>query len=907
ADNELTRYRYDVAIRKGPVSACSLAAVPQRDWGTCAGLSGLHAELTSQRPETLRVGSIPQAGVIADVDLEHAMVAGANIADALARAKTGADPGGVTAEQLHRLGEEIGYRVAVTWGAEPGTVDAIFMADADDGALTDVYLPAAGARDLGSCANDPDTNTKVTAVRQRLGERLPEYMVPTHIVVLDEFPLTSSGKIDRKALPEPVFAARLFRAPQTPTEKVVAKVFAEVLGLDQVGLDDDFFALGGDSLIAIRVTGRLQSALDMDVPVRYLFDAPTVGGLADYLDNHRNDATRPPLQPMPRPDRIPLSFAQQRLWFLDQLQGPSPIYNMAVALRLSGNLDAAALGHALGDVVSRHESLRTVFLATDGTPHQVIIPAEQTDFGWEVIDAESWSADRVYEALGAMVQYTFDLTRDIPIRAALLRTNEYEHALVVVVHHIAGDGWSVTPLVSDLAAAYAARSQGLGPQWVVHHIAGDGWSVTPLVSDLAAAYAARSQGLGPQWGPLPVQYADYTLWQRDWLGDEKDPDSVVSGQLAYWEQALAGLPERLELPTDRPYPPVADYRGDSVAYWEQALAGLPERLELPTDRPYPPVADYRGDSVTVQWPPQLQRNVVQLAREHNATSFMVMQAALAVLLGNLSATNDVAIGIATAGRTDPALDDLVGFFVNTLVLRVDLGGDPTVGELLGQVRQRSLAAFEHQDVPFEALVERVNPTRSLTHHPLVQTMLTWRNLPGQSVDTSAEQLPMGDVQVTPLTSETLTARMDLVFSLAERFTTDGEPAGIDGSVEFRTDVFDADGIELLVRRLERVLAALVADPVRPVSAIDVLDEAEHARLAAFGNYPVMTQSVVGVSIPELFAAQVVRAPGVEAVSFVGGCMTYGELDEASDRLARWLVARGAGPGRCVGLLFSRCV
>ncbi|MFA5709879.1 amino acid adenylation domain-containing protein, partial [Mycolicibacterium sp.] len=820
ADNELTRYRYDVAIRKGPVSACSLAAVPQRDWATCAGLSGLHAELTSQRPETLRVGSIPQAGVIADVDLEHAMVAGANIADALARAKTGADPGGVTAEQLHRLGEEIGYRVAVTWGAEPGTVDAIFMADADDGALTDVYLPAAGARDLGSCANDPDTNTKVTAVRQRLGERLPEYMVPTHIVVLDEFPLTSSGKIDRKALPEPVFAARLFRAPQTPTEKVVAKVFAEVLGLDQVGLDDDFFALGGDSLIAIRVTGRLESALDMDVPVRYLFDAPTVGGLADYLDNHRNDATRPPLQPMPRPDRIPLSFAQQRLWFLDQLQGPSAIYNMPAAYRITGALNVDALGQALSDVVSRHESLRTVFLATDGTPHQVIIPAEQTDFGWEVIDAESWSADRVYEALGAMVQYTFDLTRDIPIRAALLRTNEYEHALVVVVHHIAGDGWSVTPLVSDLAAAYAARSQGQGPQW----------------------------------GPLPVQYADYTLWQRDWLGDEKDPDSVISGQLAYWEQALAGLPER---------------------------------LELPTDRPYPPVADYRGASVTVQWPPQLQRNVVQLAREHNATSFMVMQAALAVLLGNLSATNDVAIGIATAGRTDPALDDLVGFFVNTLVLRVDLGGDPTVGELLGQVRQRSLAAFEHQDVPFEALVERVNPTRSLTHHPLVQTMLTWRNLPGQSVDTSAEQLPMGDVQVTPLTSETLTARMDLVFSLAERFTTDGEPAGIDGSVEFRTDVFDADGIELLVRRLERVLAALVADPVRPVSAIDVLDEAEHARLAAFGNYPVMTQSVVGVSIPELFAAQVVRAPGVEAVSFVGGCMTYGELDEASDRLARW--------------------
>ncbi len=743
ADNELTRYRYDVALRKAPVSACSLAAVPQRDWTTCAGLSGLHTELTAQRPRAIRVTALPRVGVITDVAQEQALASGAPLADV----RTCAVAGAATAEQLHRLGEEIGYRVAVTWGAEPGTMDAVFIDATISGhgsILTDVYSVPTGAHRPAGYANDPDTNTKISAVRQRLGESLPDYMVPTHIMVLEQFPLTTSGKIDRKALPEPVFAAKPFRAAQSPTGKTVADVFAEVLGLDQVGMDDDFFALGGDSLIAIRVTARLQAALGMDVPVRYLFDAPTVGGLADYLDAHRAEATRPPLQVMPRPEHVPLSFAQQRLWFFEQLQGPSPIYNMAVALRLSGRLDAAALGDALGDVVGRHESLRTVFVASDGVPHQVVIPVEQADFGWQVVNAEGWSETQMEAAIAAAAGHTFDLATEIPLRATLFRTDTDEHLLVAVVHHIAGDGWSVTPLVSDLAGAYAARSQGRAPQWP----------------------------------PLPVQYADYTLWQRDWLGDEKDPDSAISGQLAYWERELAGVPERLELPTDRPYPPVADYRGDSVA---------------------------------VDWPVELQLRVAQLAREHNATSFMVMQTALAVLLSKLAATNDVAIGIATAGRTDPALDDLVGFFVNTLVLRLDLGGDPTVAELLEQVRKRSLAAFEHQDVPFEMLVERLNPARSLTHHPLIQVILAWQNLPWQHGGGSAAGLSLGDVQISPLPADTHTARMDLVFSLAERFDEAGEPAGIGGTVEFRTDVFDARSVERLTERLRRVLVALTAE------------------------------------------------------------------------------------------------
>ena len=342
---------------------------------------------------------------------------------------------------------------------------------------------------------------------------------------------------------------------------------------------------------------------------------------------------------------------------------------------------------------------------------------------------------------------------------------------------------------------------------VVHHIAADGWSVTPLVRDLGVAYASRCAGQAPGWAPLPVQYVDYTLWQRAQLGDLADGDSPIAAQLAYWEQALAGMPERLVLPTDRPYPAVADYRGASVA---------------------------------VDWPAELQQRVREVAREHNATSFMVIQAALAVLLSQISASSDVAVGFPIAGRGDPALDELVGFFVNTLVLRVDVAGDPTVAELLAQVRARSLAAYEHQDVPFEVLVERLNPTRSLTHHPLVQVMLAWQNLPGHDNDPAAG-LALGDVQVTPLPADTHTARMDLVFSLAERWTEAGEPAGIGGTVEFRTDVFDAASIEALIERFERVLVAMTADPTRRLSSVDVLDAGEHARLDEIGNRAVLTQ------------------------------------------------------------------
>ncbi|WP_232001337.1 condensation domain-containing protein, partial [Mycobacterium sp. 1165178.9] len=561
----------------------------------------------------------------------------------------------------------------------------------------------------------------------------------------------------------------------------------QVLGLDRVGVDESFFDVGGDSLSAMRAIAATNKTLNAHVSVRTLFEAPTVAQLAPRLGGDGGGLQ--PLVAVERPEVVPLSFAQNRLWFIDQLQGPSAVYNMAVALRLNGRLDVEALGAALGDVVGRHESLRTLFPSVDGVPRQLVIPVEEADFGWQVVDATGWSAGRVEQAIAVVVRDPFDLTSEIPLRARLLRVADEEHVLVAVVHHIAADGWSISPMVSDLGLAYASRCAGQAPSWA----------------------------------PLAVQYVDYTLWQREQFGELQDPHSRIAAQLTYWEDLLAGLPER---------------------------------LELPTDRPYPPVADYRGARVMVDWPAELQEQVAGLAGQYKATSFMVMQAALAVLLAKMSASSDVAVGFPIAGRRDPALDELVGSFVNTLVLRVNVSGDPTVAELLAQVRQRSLAAYEHQDVPFEVLVERLNPARSRSHHPLVQVMLAWQNFAGDP----AADLALGDLHVTSLPADTHTARMDLTFSLAERWSEAGEPAGIAGAVEFRTDVFDAETIDALIERLRRVLAAMTADPALRLSSVTLMDADERAHLDRIGNRAVLARPdpTARVSIPGLFAAQVAR-------------------------------------------------
>lgn len=614
-------------------------------------------------------------------------------------------------------------------------------------------------------------------------------------------------------------------------EQVLIDIYSHVLGADRVGVDDSFFDLGGDSLSAMRVIVAINAALNADLRVGALFDAPTITQLAARI---AGDSGRlKPLRAAPRPAVVPLSYAQSRLWFIDQLQGASPVYNRAVALRLRGHLDEQALGIGLSDVVRRHEALRTVFPAVDGVPRQVVVPAARANFGWQVVDATGWSADRLDAAITETARHPFHLASEIPLWAKLFRVDEHNHVVVVVVHHIAGDGWSVSVLASDLIAAYISRCAGKIPAWA----------------------------------ELPVQYIDYTLWQRDNLGDLTDRESPLAAQ---------------------------------VGYWEEALAGMPQRLELPTDHPYPPVADHRGDQVRVDWPALVQQQIHELAREHNATSFMVVQAALAVLLSRLSSTSDVAVGFPIAGRGDPALESLVGFFVNTLVLRVDLDGDPSFAELLAQVRQRSLAAYEHQDVPFEVLVDRLNPPRSRTHHPLIQVILNWQN------NDPTVGLVAGDLQITPVPVDTHTARMDLAFFLIDRVAEDGRLEGIGGRVEFRTDVFEATTVEALIARLETVLAAVTTHPGRRLSALDLVDRKEHARLARWGNHATLTRlSPPAMSIQAAWAAQAARTPEAVALTYRDRSWTYDELDEASNRLAQLLSRHGAGPGAVVALLMER--
>ncbi|MFB9450293.1 amino acid adenylation domain-containing protein, partial [Dactylosporangium vinaceum] len=652
-------------------------------------------------------------------------------------------------------------------------------------------------------------------VREHAGRVLPAYMVPDAVVVLDGLPVTPNGKVDIRALPAPEYAPAGDRAPRSAREELLCAAFADVLGRPAVGIDDDFFALGGHSLLAVRLTARIRAVLDVEVPVRTLFEAPTPAELARRLS--AAGPARTPLRSVePRPERVPLSFAQRRLWFLDQLGQTGTAYNLPFVLRLSG-VDAEALNLALRDVVARHEVLRTVFGIADGEPYQRILPMAELDWS---LRAETVAPAGLDAAVEQAMRCAFDLAVDVPIRAWLFDADAAGQALVVVVHHIAGDGWSTAPLARDISAAYTARLRGEAPQWAA----------------------------------LPVQYADYALWQRDLLDED-----LLSRQVAYWRDALAGAPLELALPADRPRPAVSTYRG--------AQAGF----TVPAD---------------------LHERLTAVAREHGVTTFMLLQASLAVLLSKLGAGTDIPIGVAVAGRTDQALDDLVGFFVNALVVRAELSGDPTFAEVLDRVRRVSLDAFEHQDVPFERLVEELAPARSLSRHPLYQVMLT-----GQNTGRGTLRLPGVDVAAPPAdepapTSDWPTyARFDLDISIGER--PDGR--GLRGVVTGALDLFDPSTLGALAARWVALLDVLSADPATPLSRIPIVDDADRRRLLVDWNGAPAPEPAPGAL--ELFTQRVLAAPDAPAVNRV----SYRELDERSSRLAQYLSAAGVGADSVVAL------
>ncbi len=710
---------------------------------------------------------------------------------------------------------------------EPGEIEAALVRHGDvaQAAVIAREDGPGGKRLVGYVVPAGDAVLDAAALRAHLGQSLPEHMVPSALVVLDRLPLTPNGKLDRRALPAPEHrVGTVRRAARTPQEEILCALFAEVLGLERVGIDEDFFALGGHSLLATRLISRIRSTLDVEVSIRSLFEAPTVEALVGRLGDAQ--VARAPLRAQARPAEIPLSYAQRRLWFLDRLEGASATYTIPLALRVRGELDRAALEAALGDLVERHESLRTIFPDTLGVPRQVILDAgaARPRLAVTAVDETSLAG-----ALSAAARTGFDLAREPPLRVHLFALGADEHVVLLLLHHIAGDGWSLAPLLRDLGRFYEARCRGE-----------------------AAAVAA-----------LPVQYADYTLWQHAVLGSEDDGESAIARQLSFWTGQLAGLPDQLDLPLDRARPAVSSYRGGSV--------GL--RLSAP-----------------------LHGALLELARASGASLFMVLQAGLSALLTRLGAGTDIAIGSPIAGRTDSALDDLVGFFVNTLVLRTDTSGAPSFRALIGRVRAGNLAAYSHQELPFERLVEVLNPARSLSRHPLFQVMLVLQN--------NAElKLELAGLEARFEAVATASAKFDLSLSLAERRGSDGSPAGIEGALEYASDLFDRASVEAIAGRLVRLLEGAVADPDRAIGRLDILGAAE--RHTILREWNATARAIPGATLPELFAAQVARTPEADAVVFEDERLSYGELDARSSQLAHHLRALGVGPEVVVGLCIER--
>ncbi|SNY78843.1 non-ribosomal peptide synthase domain TIGR01720/amino acid adenylation domain-containing protein [Nocardia amikacinitolerans] len=716
-----------------------------------------------------------------------------------------------------------GYRVELgeidaVLSARQEVAYAVTVARRDDNGpvlLVSYAVPEAGASLSGE------------QLRASLAEVLPSYLVPAAVMILDAIPLSPNGKLDRAALPAPVVQAKRFRAPATPVQEIVAGVFADVLGIDgPVGADDDFFELGGNSLVAIRVAARIGAALDATIPASMIFEAPTVARLAACAES-RVDTGRVALTAQQRPQRIPLSYAQQRMWFLNQLEPGSAAYSIPIALRLSGQLNLDALRAAVEDVLNRHEVLRTVYPYGEGEPTQVVLPAAEAV---APVTAIPIAEHELAETLSAFVSTAFDLTVETPVRIRLFELGPNDWVLAVVVHHISCDGSSLAPLARDTMTAYASR------------LAGE----------------------TPSLPPLPVQYADYAIWQRAVLGTEDDPDSLLRAQ---------------------------------IDYWTVELADLPVLLELPTDRPRPPVQTHAGASVPITVGADLHAGLQRVARAHNTTLFMVFHAALAATLARLADTDDIAIGTPYAGRGEPELDDLVGMFVNTLVLRTRLTEGMTFTQLLEQVRGTDLAAFGHADVPFERLVQELNPVRSHAHHPLFQVMLAFQNVGGAEFE-------LQGLSASAMTADNDTALFDLQIAVSDSYDPTGAPAGVTGAVTYASDLFDATTVTMIVDRLLRLLGALATDPAQPVHEVDLLGAEEREAVLTQWNsteHPLPP----GETLASIFARSVRAHADRPAVVFGKEMLTYAEFASRVYRLARWLISRGVGPESLVALRMRR--
>ncbi|MBG6090549.1 amino acid adenylation domain-containing protein [Actinomadura viridis] len=730
-----------------------------------------------------------------------------------------------TLDFLGRIDHQLkirGYRI------EPGEIHTTLL---QHPAITDTHItttqtPAGDVQLTAYIIPKPGQRPTTHELRAHLKQSLPDYMIPTHYITLDRFPLTPTGKLDRKALPEPASGStgstEVFVGDDafTPTQRRLAHIWAQILNVPHLTVQDDFFDLGGHSLLATQVLARVHDEFGVTLAVRTLFEHPTVEDLAAHLDEQAGGADALPALVARAPEeRTVPSFGQRRLWFLDQLQPGALAYSIPITYRLRGALDVAALSDALRWVVHRHEVLRSRFGVAEGEPFVVLDGAGAFDV--PVTDVPDERTAR--EIARAEAEAPFDLAVGPLCRARVLRVGAEDHVLLVVFHHSVFDGWSIGVFQRELSVAYGAFAGGGVP------------------------------GLGD----LAVQYGDFAVWQREWLSGE-----VLEGQLGYWRDRLEGVAPALELPVDRVRPPVPSYRGGVVEF--SVGGGLADGL--------------RG-----------------LGRREGASLFMVTLAVFQVLLGRYGRTEDVVTGCPSAGRSRPELEELIGFFVNSLPLRTDLSGDPSFVELVGRVRGVVLGAFDHQDVPFERLVEDLTPTRDLSRNPIIQ--IFFQLFQTKSADLLGLDLP--GVATAPFAEDAPVTRFDV-----EMHLTGGDTGGLTGQLVYAEDLFEAETMRRLVAHYLNLLDAVVADPAAPLSRLQMAGPDELRETLVEWNDTAVTVDD-DRTVPELFREQAAATPDAIALTWDGGTLTYRELDTGSDRLARHLRDRGAGPEKVVGLLLPR--
>lgn len=822
--NELMHYRYDVIIYKSGTPTISLEHIPCLPWVTQVdNFARLAQKLNTAQLPFLRVQDIPNRRLSQPRAWEQRLDPSSAEVSTLVQES-------VEPEELHVLAEQLGYQAISTWNSnEKSRFDTVFFkVHALQGkAPVNVFV---SRQAIQRVANNPNAASQHLALNKELrtwvSTQLPAHMVPNMISSIAQMPLTANGKLNAKALPPPVFSLATHSSLATSAQQAtVLKIVAEILGLSHVDMSHSFFDLGGDSLSATRLANALSEQFGTEIPIRVLFEARTLDELAENLEY--GDARTERLIAQPRKAEVPLSFAQHRMWLSNQIEGTHAAYNVPLAFDLTGRVDTQALSDALSDLLQRHEVLRTLLVVDEaGEPVQKILAAASYSIDFTHLECEHQALDALIKQL---IEQPFHLATDLPFRCRLYSQDEKHHVLLMVVHHIAVDGWSINPLLDELSHFYRARA---------------GASLAPLEQ-------------------LPVQYADYAIWQRQSLGDASDPESPLARQLAFWTQALSGAPSLMNLPTDFPRPAARSHEGHVLSF-----------------------------EIT----PRLHAHLIDMARSHHSTLFMLLQAAFAALLTRMGSGEDILLGTAVAGRAAANLANSVGFFVNTLVMRIDTRDDPAFLELVERVRQTSLAAYTHQEVPFEHVVEAVNPERSMAYHPLFQVLLTLQDSRVPSLD-----LPTLTSTLRPVTSGA--ARYDLVVDFKEDLAPNSGAAGMTCTIEYATELFEHATIRGLSQRFLLLLEAFCDDPRQTINTPSIMTQEEHQSLVLDWNgtdWPTP-----GGLLIDLFEAQQRRAPDAVAVVYASGVLSYDQLNRRANLIARRLRTAGAKPGALVGIALAR--